>query len=116
MKRADVARKLAAMWPDLALRERARIELDRYGSEAHESEVDRVRLAILKLSDGELQRLAELVTAAKNDYRDLLISAEYPAEGQALWALRPTLTTAERQRLEQLRVQDRRQYLDWLEQ
>ncbi len=113
---ADVVRKLASIWPDPALRERAEGELRRYGTEAHESEVDRVRLAILKLCNGQFQRLVEMVAAAKSDYRDVLMWAEYPAEGQALWALRPNLTTAEQERLEQLRVQDRRQYREWLEQ
>ena len=110
----DVARKLASMWPDSAERECARAELSRYGSEAHEREAERVRLAILRLCDGQLERLADMVATAKQDYRDVLMWAEYPAEGQALWALRPNLSAQERRRLEELRAQDRKQYREWL--
>ena len=110
----DVARKLEAMWPDPAARENVRVELNRYGTEAHERESERVGLAILKLCEGRLDRLAELVNAAKRDYRDVLMWAEYPAEGQAVWALRPALSNEERRQLEDLRRQDRQQYMDWL--
>jgi len=87
-----------------------------YGVEPHEREVPRVQLAILKLSEGRLDRLADLVSAAKRDYRDVLMWAEYPEEGQALWALRPDLTPEERARLEELRRRDRAQLQAWLEQ
>ena len=110
----DVARKLASIWPDSAQRERARAELCRYGTEIHERDVERVRLAILKLCDGQFERLTEMVAAAKQDYRDVLMWAEYPAEGQALWALGPKLSAEQRQRLEELRAQDRAQYRRWL--
>lgn len=45
-------------------------------------------------------RVAELVGAAKRDYRDVLMWAEYPGESQALWALRSDLSKEERLRLE----------------
>jgi len=73
-----------------------------------------VRLAILKLSDGQLARLSEMVVAAKRDYRDVLMWAEYPAEGQALWAAASDLSADEREELEKLRTEDRRQYEEWL--
>jgi hypothetical protein len=110
----DVARKLEALWPDSPARRQALVELERYGHEAHEREPERVRLAILKLCEGELKRVVELVVAAKRDYRDVLMSAEYPAEGQALWALHVELTSEERRRLEELWQQDREQYEEWL--
>jgi hypothetical protein len=46
--------------------------VDRYGSEPHEPEAERVRLAIVELSQGDEQRLQSLVQAAKVDYRDVL--------------------------------------------
>ena len=110
----EVARKLDSMWPDLEERERVLAELLRYGQEKHEQEGERVRLAILKLCEGRSGRVAELVSIAKRDYRDVLMWAEYPAEGQALWSLRPDLTDEERRRLEELRREDRTQYRDWL--
>ena len=112
--REDVARKLEAMWPDPQLRREALSELQRYGDEPHEREPERVRLAILKLCEGRLERVVELVVGAKRDYRDVLMAAEYPSEAQALWSLRPKLTEDERRRLEDLRRQDRHQYLEWL--
>ena len=110
----DVARILTVMWPDAAERERAHAELSRYGTEVHEREADRVRLAMLKLSSGRFERLAEMVVAAKRDYRDVLMWAESPAEGQALWAVRPNLSVHERAELEKRRTEDRKQYQEWL--
>ena len=46
--------------------------LDLYGSETHESERERVQLAILKLSEGDEDKLLHFVGAAKQDYRDVL--------------------------------------------
>jgi uncharacterized protein (TIGR02118 family) len=109
-----VAQILTAMWPDPGERERALAELSRYGAEPHEREPARVRLAILKLSGGQLARLAEMVVAAKRDYRDVLMWAEYPAEGQALWAVAPDLSADQRAELERLRTEDRHQYEEWL--
>lgn len=82
--------------------------------ETYERETERVRLAILKLCDARADRVVELVAAAERDYRDVLMWAEYPGEGRALWALRTDLSEEERLRLEALRRQDRQQYLDWL--
>ena len=110
----EVARKVEGMWPDPGIRERVLEELNKYGQEAHEREKERVRLAILKLCESRLDRVVELVSAAKCDYRDVLMWAEYPAEGQALWAVRSDLSTEERGRLADIRQQDRRQYQEWL--
>ena len=112
----DVDRKIDDLWTDPVERGRVRTELQKFGTEAHEREVERVRLAILKLCEARTERVIELVAAAKRDYRDVLMWAEYPAEGQALWAIRTDLSNEERLRLEDLRRQDRQQYQDWLEQ
>ena len=109
----DVGRMLSSMWPDRAERETVRKELERYGGLPHEREEERVKLAILKLCDGQADRVAGLVAAAKRDYRDVLMWAESPAEGQALWALRPDLTGEQRARLAEVRKQDREQYRKW---
>ena len=52
--------------------------LDLYGVEPHEPERERVQLAILKLSEGDVARLLATVEAANKDYRDVLWWAEYP--------------------------------------
>jgi hypothetical protein len=110
----EIVQKIEAMWTDPAERKRVLAELQKYGMETYEREPERVRLAILKLSEARMERVIELVTTAKQDYSDVLMWAEYPGEGQALWALRPDLPKEEQSRLEELRQQDRQQYQDWI--
>src|SRR5712691_5484303 len=56
--------------------------LDSYGVESYEREPERVQLAILKLSEGNEEKLREFVAVAKRDYRDVLFWAEYPEESR----------------------------------
>ena len=56
--------------------------LDVYGVEAYEHERERVQLAILKLSEGNEEKLREFVAVAKRDYRDVLFWAENPEESR----------------------------------
>lgn len=49
--------------------------VDAYGTEPHEREIERVRLAILEVSDGKVSRLPYFVKCAKIDYRDVLTGA-----------------------------------------
>jgi hypothetical protein len=56
--------------------------LDTYGVESYERERERVQLAILKLSEGNEEKLREFVAVAKRDYRDVLFWAEYPEESR----------------------------------
>jgi hypothetical protein len=83
--------------------------LDRYGIESYERERDRVQVAILKLSNGDLERLKTMVSHAKMDYRDTLAAAEYPGEFRAYLGVE--LPPAEKERIRQ---EDRRQHLEWL--
>src|SRR5262245_1009477 len=114
MSSIDVDRKLDSMWHDGAEREHVRGELEKYGRERHEVDVARVHLAILKLCEGASAKVAELVAAAKNDYRDVLMWAEYPSEGRALWTAQSNLTSAQREELARIREEDRKQYRKWL--
>lgn len=50
--------------------------LDLYGLEPSEQQRERVQIAILQLSNGNLPRLFDLVEIAKYDYRTLLYQAE----------------------------------------
>lgn len=50
--------------------------LDTYGTEPHEAEVNRVKLAVLQLSDGQIDKLSRWVDTAKLDYRDALAAQE----------------------------------------
>jgi len=54
--------------------------LRRYGTEAHEREQERVRLATIELSRGDLVELSRLVELAKQDRRDILMWAEQRRE------------------------------------
>ena len=56
--------------------------LDTYGVESYERERERVQLAILKLSEGNEEKLREFLAVAKRDYRDVLFWAENPDEAK----------------------------------
>jgi hypothetical protein len=64
------------------MRNWARVLLDDYGMEPDERERERVQLDILKLSDGNEEKVREYVAVAKRDYRDVLFWAEYPEESK----------------------------------
>lgn len=101
--------KLGQLFPEPEQRATAEAELGRYGMGDYEKEVERVQLAILKLSGSDLERLRANVRAAKGDYRDVLAWAEYPGQIRAnSWRL------PEPER-EQLRQADLAQYAAWLE-
>jgi hypothetical protein len=62
--------------------------VDAYGTENHEHEINRVRLAILDVSDGKMTRLPYFVKCAKLDYRDVLTGARLgplTEEEEAKW-------------------------------
>jgi hypothetical protein len=52
-------------------------ELDQYGTESWHYSRDRVQLAILKLADGQKDRLLLCLKTAKTDFRDVVAPAEY---------------------------------------
>ena len=56
--------------------------IDTYGVESYERERERVQLAILKLSEGNEEKLSEFVAVAKRDYRDVLFWADNPEEAK----------------------------------
>jgi hypothetical protein len=105
--------KVRSDWSSADDQSTAEQQLDRYGVESHEREKDRVQLAILKLANGDLAKLAEMVAIAKRDYRDVLSWAEYPEEHLALWSLKPKVTAEEQARLDEIRRRDREQYDAW---
>jgi hypothetical protein len=110
----DLERRIDATWAVADARRRVCDALAAYGAAEHEREPDRVRLAILKLADGDAEEVASLVRAASRDYRDVLMWAEYPEEGRTLWMLRRDLTAEERAAVNAIRRRDREQYEAWL--
>jgi hypothetical protein len=92
------------------LREEAKKILSRYGAEPFHREVDRVRLAALKLASGDLASLRHEVENACCDYRDTLLAAEYPAYAKKLSRM-DSLSAEERKKITDA---DRDQYENWL--
>jgi predicted Fe-Mo cluster-binding NifX family protein len=82
--------------------------LDEYGVESYEQERERVQLAILKLSEGDMKELKESVKAAKQDYRDVLAYAEFPLE------MKSETLKLDAEKAKEIREKDRKQYLEWL--
>jgi hypothetical protein len=110
----DVVRRVDLLWSDVVERRRICEALATYGVESYEQEADRVQLAILKLSEGTEEKALAMVAAAKQDYRDVLMWAEYPEQGRTPPPPQRILTKAERNHLEQVRRRDRKQYEAWL--
>lgn len=104
--RDQVLRKVTRLWPDVDPQAIMDV-LDEYGVQGRE----RVHLAILKLSEGDRERLPELVQMAKRDYRDVLAYAEYPEEIKTSFAVMRTLSPKE---VQAMRRRDREQYRKWL--
>jgi hypothetical protein len=111
---ADVASAVQTIWSMELERRKAEAALAEYGVAPHEREAPRVKLAILKLSQGQLDRLADLVSHAKRDYRDVLMWAEYPEEGRSIWVLSSRMTSEQNNQLAAIRQRDRDQYERWL--
>jgi len=84
--------------------------LAEYGNEEWHREVDRVRVAILKLAAGSVDGLLSAIETANRDYRDVLAVAEYP---QYLRNVNPSesVSSDEMQRIVE---SDWKQYSEWL--
>ena len=50
-----------------------------YGDVAHEREAERMHLLVLKISRRDVNRVRDLVKAAKRDYRDVILWASRPS-------------------------------------
>lgn len=75
-----------------------------------EGSIPRVQLAALKLADGHLSSLRRYIEAAKQDYRDVLVPAEYPK----YWKARLRSRGLSKHARHQLFESDRKQYERWL--
>jgi hypothetical protein len=84
--------------------------LDLYGKEFYSRERERVQIAILKLSGGDLESLRAHVEIAKSDFRDVLAYAEFPEEmSKYNWKM------SDKEEVKRIRERDRQQYIDWLQ-
>ena len=117
--------RLRIVFPEPESAEEALAALDRYDGPAPNN----VKLAIVKLSAGELWRLRELVQTARRDHTNVTYPATMPEETQhrkqtspsvRRWgALRPkppspNKAAATERKLAAMRERDRQQWLDWL--
>jgi len=84
--------------------------LNEYGVEDWQREADRVRLAVLKLANRDLQQVRDWIGQAKMDYRDVLGPAEYPLYGKK-WGRMDRLTEEEQKKIIDA---DWAQYEKWL--
>ena len=109
--RALVLRKLYACFTDADLAGAALDLLDSYGVEAYQREPERVQLAILKLSDGDIEQLRRYVEIAQQDYRDVLAWAEYPEQMRTSASQYNSPATV----IRAIEDRDRQQYLQWLQ-
>lgn len=71
----------------------------------------RVQLAILKLSEGDTERLLHFIEAARIDYRDVLAWAEYPEQMRS----GNTRDNTSLEEYEAMLRRDRSQYDAWLD-
>jgi replication-associated recombination protein RarA len=69
---------------------------------------ERTQLAVLKLSEGDLEEMQRLLEVAKADWRDVLAWAEYPEE------MKNDTWKMDAEEVKRIRERDRQQYLDWL--
>lgn len=107
--RADVERIVARDFPP-ELRPKVLQVLSTYGTESYQREPHRVHLDILKLAGGDLARVVQETENAGCDYRDTILSAEYPNYGRKMFHI-DKLPPLERDRIIEA---DKQQYESWL--
>jgi len=98
-----VLKKLRDCFPDPAKADEALAILESYGTESWH----RIRLALLKISNGDIEMLRSYTRGAQSDYRNTLLAAEFPEECQASSKTPPAELAA-------IRKRDREQYEAWL--
>jgi hypothetical protein len=106
---ADVERVVRRDFPPEQVRSVLTV-LNEYGAEEWQREPDRVRLAVLKLANRDLQQLRYWVEQAKCDFRDVLGPAEYPLYGKK-WGRMDRATEEEQEKIINA---DWAQYEHWL--
>ena len=82
-------RRIDALFPDEQRAEVARLLCDEGGNNLplcdsdDEFQLERIRFAALKLSQGSVQKLHEAIGLAKVDWRDLLVDADFADDTNA---------------------------------
>ena len=79
-------RRIAALFPESQRTEVARLLLAGYGNNLPYGEslgaagLERVWFAVLKISEGSLERLRAALEAAETDWRDVLVAAGFASD------------------------------------
>lgn len=107
--RADVERIVTRDFPP-ELRAQVLLALSAYGTESYQREPHRIHLNILKLAGGDLARVVQETESAGCDYRDTILSAEYPNYRRKMFHI-DGLPQLERDRIIEA---DKQQYKAWL--
>jgi hypothetical protein len=105
---AVLSRKLTSLFPDPDIRDEVINTLNLYGLEKHEQEPIRIRLAVLKLSGDDVEQVKINTAYAKQDFRDVLVWAEYPRQSKK-WSV------PDGPKKQKLVAADRAEYEEWLE-
>ena len=100
---------LSKLFPDASTREHATRILISYGRENFHLEVERVHLGILKLSGADLSAIERWTQFACDDFRDLLIEAEYRMSFG-----KDKLRVANPLKYEALKKKEHKQYDAWI--
>ena len=106
---SDVARVIRRDFGEGAFAEVVGI-LAEYGGKDFHREVDRVRLDILKLAEGDLGRLRQELENACCDFRDVVAAAEYPNYMKKVFCVEELGS----EKVAQIVEADRQQYEAWL--
>jgi hypothetical protein len=80
-------------------------------ADATSRSLDQIRLAIIKLANGNLDELRQHVQTAKSDWREVIVAAENPEEWSIGFSESEKLDEKTRR---EIAARDRQQYLDWL--
>jgi hypothetical protein len=86
--------------------------LELYGREAWQTETTRVWMAALRSSDRDVGRLKKIIAEACQDFRDVLVAAEYPHYASLDFKTLNALSPSERAALY---ARDWNQYTAWVE-
>jgi hypothetical protein len=100
---------LSKLFPDAAKRDQAARILSAYGRADFHLEIERVHLGILKLSGADLSAIERWTRLACDDFRDLLVEAEY-----RLSFGKDRVKATNPQAYEALKKKEREQYDDWI--
>lgn len=97
------------LFPDTSLRSEISSILNTYGRADWQAEGPRVKLAILKLSNGKPAQIRYYTVQACRDYRDILATAETPKQ-----LANPYVRKNDPELYARLGEEDRKQYEDWI--